>query len=148
VLRYTLDLHSPPPSGSFDITPETQYPNSIPRPGIDTPLSRRSQGENPLSRHSVVEKAQPVSPPRSLSLASITRLSHSLFLFAKKGVRRELHGGPRSPITNLPHLRYTLRPDCDELARSILTSSKFVDFRKICRCDISALTAPRQRCGG
>lgn len=98
MLRYTLGLHTPPPSGSFDITPETQYPNCIPRPGIDTPLSRPSQGENPLSRHSVDENAPTSFAPEPPSLASITRLSHSLFLLRKKGCETEVTR--RSKITD------------------------------------------------
>ena len=120
------------------------HPSTRHRHPIESTIAGRESSVTALYR-----REGPTSfAPRLLSLAS-TRLSHSLFLLRKKkGVRRELHGGSRSPITNLPHLHYALQPDCDELACLILTSSKFVDFRKICRCDISALTAPRQRCGG
>jgi len=90
-------------------------PIAHPRPGIDTDirLSRRSQGEHPLPLLSVAENVLS-SRPRSLSLAFLTRLSHTFFP-SQKG--RKLHRGPRPPITNLPPLRCMLRPDCDQLAR-------------------------------
>jgi hypothetical protein len=110
-------------------------PNCIPRPGIDNPLSRRSQGENPLSRHSVDENAPISSPPNHPRLLPSRAYRIQLLSFAKKGVRRELHGGPRSPIFKLPHLCCTLGPDCDELASSASIFSRFVDVEKIRRCD-------------
>ena len=124
-----------PHLGPFDITPEPQYPNCIPRPGIDTTLSRRSQGENPVSRHSVDEKAPDSLSPNHPRLPPSRAYRIHFLSFAKKCVRRKLHGGLRSPIFKLPHLHCSLRPGCDELALSAFTYSRFVDVKKIRRCD-------------
>lgn len=106
-------------------------------PPSTTPLSRLSQGEYLQSRLLDERNARPTFTfaSRRPRLPPITRLSHSLFL-RKKGVRRKLHVGPRSPITNLPPLRYCHRHVDQLLARRIYSSAEYyVVLKKIYRCD-------------
>ncbi len=148
VLRYTLHLHTLTPIWVFRhhsrISVSQLHPSTQHRHPIESTIAGREFSITAFCRR---ERPILFCPPNTLAC-----LHHAPIAFAfspsQKGVRRKLHGGPRSPITNLPHLRYILQSDYDELSRSIPISSKDVDFTKIYRCDISALTAPRQRCGG
>lgn len=96
------------PSGSFRQRCSSRTP----------PISYRTHGaahhdDNPLTSRLQREYLQPRCPTDYIApIIVATRHSRlwssrapwpSFFFFARKGVRRNLHGGLPSPITNLPH---------------------------------------------
>jgi hypothetical protein len=114
-----------------------------PRPGINIPLSRRSKGEDLYLGHTNDETRRSVLALRLLSVAS-TRLSHSLFA---KGCETGVTAC-RPTITNLPPVVRRISAGTRRSGTPDPHSFKFFDFKNTCRCDTSALTTPRQRCGG
>ena len=147
MLRYTVELASLHPH--LDLSANT-YPISQTLDPASTTIVSTIAGRRSIVR-AIPRRERPIvfaSPVLSLQFPHHAPIAFA-FSPSQKGCEKGV-----TPADNDDRLPICLTgarvywSDYEELTRPILIYSKFVDLKKFCRCDTSALTAPRQRCGG